>query len=116
MHERDIFLGNSGHFLGYGKLGYQKAIRPKWASQNTVFPKKNPFRNSTLCLNINRIYKPIIKLFLKNNFNIYVKDPAQIQCLYPSCGYLNGSTHPKGHIHCRCYGTYGVVSKYSTYF
>ena len=37
VHERDIFLGNSGHFLGYGKLGYQKAIRPKWASQNTVF-------------------------------------------------------------------------------
>ena len=38
VHERDIFLGNSGHFLGYGKLGYQKAIRPKWADQNTVFP------------------------------------------------------------------------------
>ena len=38
MHERDIFLGNSGHFLGYGKLGYQKAIRPKWASKTQFSP------------------------------------------------------------------------------
>ena len=38
VHERDIFVGNSTHILGYGKLGYEKAIRPKWAGQNTVFP------------------------------------------------------------------------------
>ena len=38
VHERDIFVGNNTHILGYGKLGYEKAIRPKWAGQNTVFP------------------------------------------------------------------------------
>ena len=38
VHERDIFLGNSGHILGYAKLGYEKAIRSKWPGQNTVFP------------------------------------------------------------------------------
>ena len=38
VHEKDNFLGNSRHILGYGKLGYEKAIRPKWAGQNTVFP------------------------------------------------------------------------------
>ena len=40
VHERDIFLGNSGHILGYANLGYEKAITPKWADQNTVFPSK----------------------------------------------------------------------------
>ena len=39
VHERDIFLGNSGHILGYANLGYEKAITPKWTGQNTVFPK-----------------------------------------------------------------------------
>ena len=57
VHERDILLGNSGHFLGYGKLGYQKAIRPKWVSQNTVFPffffiKKNSLFFFQICLEI----------------------------------------------------------------
>ena len=37
---KGIFFGNSRHILGYGKLGYEKAIRPKWAGQNTVFPIK----------------------------------------------------------------------------
>ena len=41
VHERDIFLGNSGHILGYTNLGYEKAITPKWADQNTVFPEIN---------------------------------------------------------------------------
>ena len=41
QYEKDNFLGNSRHILGYGKLGYEKAIRPKWAGQNTVFPKEN---------------------------------------------------------------------------
>ena len=38
VHENYIFFGNGGHILGYGKLGYEKANRPKWAGQNTVFP------------------------------------------------------------------------------
>ena len=41
VHERDIFVGNSTQILGYGKLGYEKPIRPKWAGQSTVFPTKN---------------------------------------------------------------------------
>ena len=41
MHEKDNFLGNSGHILGYANLSYEKAIMPKWAGRNTSFPIKN---------------------------------------------------------------------------
>ena len=66
VHERDIFLGNSGHILGYANLGYEKAITPKWADQNTVFPSKKLKIYIRSWLGIYATQKPTYKNLISN--------------------------------------------------